>query len=539
MFNVLKINIKLNNTFIVFPISIFFLLFSFYIINQYTYALQNTDYYQYLFGDGSYHISLVERLDKNFSLQKLHPHAYYGNNYYLFSLLILKIIKIFPSYDYSSIGLSMIILNLISIYIVLISAYFISHNITKSKLFSLGVALFIWNQDLIYFSLKIYPDILQLAFIFLAVLSLTISNKNKYFWAIFFSGLAFGVKAQGLLIFLYIIFFYLVYELFSDNFKFSSKNDVESLVCYLILFFFLFFILNLQNPLKFFWNILESLISKSHSELEFHNFRNVNLYFSYIFQGNYLFKLFILFISVGCFFVYKYKFEYILFFFTILTIIIFYIQVINLKSLVEGPRYLWHFIPLLIIVFSVSFKNIKEFFNIKKLNVLVNLLTFTLLFCSYLLFIKNFSASLQRFDFKNILENDNMIKGSKFFTQIDKRKQNPFVCAGYYSVVPESFSNRVAKHYQHLELENQIKGKICDYIVLDDSTPGRYIWFEESIDNLKIANYKNLSEAVQSYGEQNIKKTQDLIQYILLNQNSGYNVIFYNNKIIILEKSNI
>ena len=95
-------------------------------------------------------------------------------------------------------------------YLIGIVAYLTCLKISSSILISISLTLFIFCRDFALYSIKIYPDTFQLLFIFIAIYFLVLDTKLKFYFASFFCGLAFGVKGQGVLIFLYIILFFLV-----------------------------------------------------------------------------------------------------------------------------------------------------------------------------------------------------------------------------------------------------------------------------------------------------------------------------------------
>jgi hypothetical protein len=271
---------KFNNKIILLTLTFTYLLFCFYVINQYSNILSYPDLYRYFLGDGEYHITLIWGLDSNFNLRKIHPESLYYNNYYIFSSSVLKFLKFFPGYDYSSAGISAIITNLVSSYIICVTGFLICFNLSKSKIFSLGIILLVWNSDLIVFSLRIYPDILQLAFIFLAVYFVTLETKYKYFFSFVFCGLAFGVKAQGLLIFIYLATFYFIYELF-NNFKNLDIKIFKKILLYTfsysLLFLITFFVLNQIDPFK----LLKSILLAAFIPVDITEFDNSKIVYEY------------------------------------------------------------------------------------------------------------------------------------------------------------------------------------------------------------------------------------------------------------------
>ena len=528
-----EVNIS-NKSLIIF-FSFFFCIFSFYVVNQYSYSLQNKDFLYYLLGDGAYHLSIISDLDNELSFFKLHKSPLYNNNYYIFSLLILKLLKIFPGYDYSTVGLASVIVNLLSIYSICIFGYLICFTLSKSKIFSIGIIFLFWNPDLIFFGLRIYPDILQLSFIMISIYFIISNSKNyNILIAFIFCGLAFGVKAQGFLIFIYLLGFVSVNE-YIKNKSILSKLFFFQILEYIFLFLITFFFLNHINPIMIFETILSSaktLIVKK----EINNFNIVFQYFVYSLRGISGLILFITFVALGAISVVLNNYRKAIFFSSLFFIFIFYLQLSFYSKLVQGPRYLYHLYPLILILISVSFFGISSYFNKKKIY-FVNFF-FAIIILVFGIYQFSNSFSFNRFDFKTQLKNDIMIEGYNFFSKIKYKTKNPYVCAGIYSLVPSNFSNRIKKTYKHIIFEEDIMQKKCDYIVLDQLTPGRYIWYEKNNNKLKplIKEYSNLSDYNKIIGKEVILRTQKLIQYIVEDPKSGYNLLFINKSMIILGK---
>ena len=535
----LIINNLSNNKTILCFFTFAYVIFSIYIINQFSIILSNVDFYKPYLYDGFYHIQLINLIDKKLNLQKIHYANLYYNNYYIFSLGILKLLKIFPGSDYTLVGLSAVIINLISTYTICIACYFICCNLSKSKFFSIGIVCLLWNYSLLNFSLTIYPDILQLSFIFLSVYFVTINNKYKWLLSFIFCGLAFGVKAQGLLIFIYLISFYFFYE-FSNNLQRINTKVVTTIFLYTFLytliFLITFFSLNQLDPYKLAQSIL-SAASKSSDIQSFDNTKIVYNYFIYLLRDKANFIIFIAAIILNLFLLISRKKIDILFYVSLVFLILFYYQVSNLFRLVEGPRYLYHFLPLIIICISSIFNNICEYLNEKNLKI-IPLLCALLVFGHGIVIFKNtFFKVLPRYDFKTKIKGDYSVKGYNFFKEnIKTYIKDPLVCAGHYSLIPMNFSKNIRKSYGLLDFEKSILNKECEYILLDYSTPGRYIWFKGTLDNLIIPKYENLGDFNKLYGKEKIEKTQELIKYLLQDPRSGYVVTYYNPKMIILSK---
>ena len=528
-----------GNKIILLTFTLPYLLFCFYVIDQYSNILSYPDLYRYFLGDGEYHMTLIWGLDSNFNLKKLHLTSLYHNNYYIFSTSVLKFLKFFPGYDYSLPGISAIITNLISIYIICITGFLICFNLSKSKLFSLGIILLVWNSDLIVFSLHIYPDILQLAFIFLAVYFVTLETKYKYFFSFVFCGLAFGVKAQGLLIFIYLATFYFINELF-NNFKNLDIKIFRKILLYTfsysLLFLITFFALNQIDPFK----LLKSILLAAFIPVDITEFDNTKFayeYFIYLLRDKTNFIIFVTTIVLNFFYLLIKKKKDIFFYVSLIILALFYYQVSNLKILVQGVRYLYHLLPCIIILISLTFSSIREYFNEKNYKIIPLIIAIVVLVNGLNVFNKTFFNTIKKFDFKSQLKNDPMINGYNFLKSISDKYKNSLVCAGYYSPIPLSSGGftKILKSYHHLDFEKGIRNRECVTIVLDDSTPGRYIWLD-NLDNLIIKKYETLGSQDQLFGKEKIEKTQELIKYIIKDPISGYKVTYKNPKIIVLVK---
>mgnify|MGYP001344444244 FL=1 len=89
-----------DNKIILILFSFTYIIFSFYIIDQYSNILSYFDLYRHFLGDGDAHISKIYKIDQKLNLHKIHDTTLYNNNYYIFSLSILKFLKIFLGYNY-------------------------------------------------------------------------------------------------------------------------------------------------------------------------------------------------------------------------------------------------------------------------------------------------------------------------------------------------------------------------------------------------------------------------------------------------------
>ena len=525
-----------KNKILLFLIVLLFSILSAYILKNYLFALKLYDFYAYTLVDGKTHVNYLYRLVNDFSFDKIHFHEHYFNNYYLASLVILKLIKIF-SFEYYHVGLSFVIINLLSILTILITSYYISLNLSKSWILSIAICLFLWNKEMINISLDIYPDIFQLALMFTSVFFLTTNLKEKYFYSIIFASLSFGVKAQGLLIFVYIMVFYSIVEIKKNNFKLKKKYFFDG-ANYTFMFFVLFFLFNHIDFFEFF----KSLIPKSDvrtvkADVIFDNYELTKLYFLRdIFQKKEILYLFFLVILINMVTMTITKNNNYFFIITLVVIILFFIQIIKLPKIVQGSRYLYHFLPLMVILISISFGNLSSLLQKIKLEKIFSFFCTILLILSCNLFYKNFNFSIKKINFESNLNADDMYKSYKKISEIIPKKKNPLVCASYYAAIPSQFSSRIFKDYKINNIK-EVKDKQCDYVALDSNATGRYIWFKNNVNNLKIYNFSQLSPLNQKIGKDKFLELQQLVLDLINNSTFGYKVVFFNSKMIFLEKT--
>lgn len=129
-----------------------------------------------------------------------------------------------------------------------------------------------------------------------------------------------------------------------------------------------------------------------------------------------------------------------------------------------------------------------------------------------------------------------MYKSYKKISEIIPKKKNPLVCASYYAAIPSQFSSRIFKDYKINNIK-EVKDKQCDYIALDSNATGRYIWFKNKVNNLKIYNFSQLSPINQKIGKDKFLELQQLVLDLINNSSFGYKVVFFNSKMIFLEKT--
>jgi len=527
--------ITLQNKIIFLIFFFLYLLFSFSIIDQYSNVLNNPDLYRYFLGDGASHIARIDKIDKELNLNRIHPATYYFNNYYIFPATLLKFLKVFFGYNYSLAGISAVIVNLLSIFFICVYGYLICFNISKSKIFSLGIILLIWHGDLIKYALRIYPDILQLAFMFAAVYYATSQHKFNWLLSFVFCGLAFGVKAQGLLITVYLLTLFFFMELSKHNFKINDiKLSLFKTFLYALVFLGAFFILNQIDPIQLLKEIF-SVATEKVRDQGFDNSERAFRFLTIIFREKSNIVIFLITICIGYTLNFNVKKNKILFLVTLIFLLLFYYQASNNSFALYGPRYLYHLLPLIILLLSISLNNISNYFCQKKLKMISLIFTIIIFGYGLNLFKNTFFKSISIYNFKDRVQSGQEIEGYNFLKTIRPNYDNPLVCAGRYSLVPRgSQGYRRVRKSDHLDYEKIIRNKKCNLVILDQSTPGVYIWFDGTIDNIIIKKYENLSYHDQGFGKDKIEKTQQLIKYILTDLKSGYEVIFYNKKMIVL-----
>ena len=540
----LDISKIVTNKLLLILFNINFALFCFWVINQYSVALINQDFYSFFFMDGEWHINLIDKIDNELNFQKIHSAKLYFNNYYLFSLGILNILKLLPGYDYTLVGLSAVIINLLSIYIICISGYLFCFKLTKSKTFSLGLILLLWNADLIWFGLRIYPDILQLALIFLSFCFIFLNTKYKWFLSFVFCGLAFGTKAQGLLIFIYLISYYFISELLNKNnesFKFNISIKVFiSSIFYSTIFIITFLILNQINIFQLLFDIYQgSKIFEYKAEFDNNAIAYKNLIYLLRSETNFIIFLMLNIINLFLIIFKKRTEKNILFIITFTFLILFYMNLINLNIPAQGPRYLYHFLPLILILLSISFNNIVNFIFKNKIS-FGKFVVYAILFIygTNIFFSQNNLSFINTFNFKEVIKNNKQVQSYNYFNKnINSNKNDPLICASMNSPVPSNISKNIIKTWFYTDIQDKIYNFECDYIFLDIHVPGRYIWFEKKPNNLINKDFNTLTVIYQLPGQENIKKIQKLIRFLILNPNSGYEIFYYNHSTIILSKS--
>ena len=187
-------------------------------------------------------------------------------------------------------------------------------------------------------------------------------KSNKYLYATIFASLAFGTKAQGLIIFCFILFFHFFKNL---EFKFNIvKHKIYKSLILIIVFFLIYYLFNQVNLLKEIYNLFK--LNSGATIHKFSNFEKINEYIlnDIIKNKLNLFIVRILFLVSALKFnkqnAYKVDILLIIIFLTIS-----YIHFINMKTLVEGPRYLYHLLPAFGILLAVLFKNLKFYLGNK------------------------------------------------------------------------------------------------------------------------------------------------------------------------------
>ena len=120
----------------------------------------------------------------------------------------------------------------------------------------------------------------------MATYFITLDSKYKWFLSFIFCGLAFGVKAQGLLIFLYLITFYFTFELAKHDININNFiiSVLRNTLLYSSLFLITFFILNQIDPSHLLKNLLANVVDDG-SIKEYDNTRIAFNNFIYILRG--------------------------------------------------------------------------------------------------------------------------------------------------------------------------------------------------------------------------------------------------------------
>ena len=366
------------------------------------------------------------------------------------------------------------------------------------------------------------------------------TSKQKFNWLLsfIFCGLAFGVKAQGLLIFIYCISLFFFLEIYEN--KSSKFIVIRNVFFYSLLFLISFFIFNHMNPLKLF-NTIFSVATSKKSDADFNNYLIVFKYLSFILHDKINFFIILNFIFSLFFLTHFDKRKFIFFSISIIFLVLFYFQVSSLSFYVEGPRYLYHFFLPIIVLLSISFSNLILFFSEKKLNFLTSFCAIIFLFYSVNFFSKSFFEHLSKYKTKDqitnlpINESYNFLNNSKEF-----RKNDTQICADKYVSIPSSFQ-KVIKEGMINSFIYHIKKGNCDYLILNTNRMRRFVNFDfletKDLNKIKVKK-KELNEIIPfiryHYKKKKIKSIQGFISYIFDVKNN-YQILFSNRGVIIFK----
>ena len=517
---------------------IFFCSLSINTIYQYSVALNIPDgMYRIIFGDGADHINYLVSSYNGLSLKKIHWAITYGNNYYILPLPVLYIYNFFIKDVYISAGLSLITVNLISLYFCIFFIYKISEILSKSKICATFCVILSFHKEFLFFSFSIYPDTLQFSLLFGSIFFFFSNIKFNYFWAFALAGLSFGTKGQGLLIFIYLITLY-----FFICEKYFLKRIYKSILATIIFLFFF----TITNPL--FYNIYYYFINftKSNDITKFNNFEIVNNFLiNEIFKSYFIIILFVfVLISIFFYFIKIRLHDRKIFFVSLLMLGLFYLSMTNYKDLVHGSRYVHHFLGPLIVIYSVGYKLIIDNFNYKKINFIFSYsnIAAIVILCwglfgqmnlNFINFYKGKEVKTEK-----VL---NYISSEKFLSKYYGKEV--LICAGAYSFVPKNLDKSIIRTwFFKLDVgDNEINLNNCDLLIMDSITPGFLLWInddQKEIDNTRSVDVKQLDKFWLRLGEENLKDVQKFLKNNFFNKNQkNFVPVFISNHVIIFEKN--
>lgn len=211
-----------------------------------------------------------------------------------------------------------------------------------------------------------------------------------------------------------------------------------------------------------------------------------------------------------------------------------------MKPLVQGPRYLFHLLPLILILFSISYKNLSNLFINKYFSIIIAVASIFILYQGFDLFKKNFLYTIKYKNFKVRIKNDMAFPAYKYLNEIPKDlKKDLNLCATSWSVTPSGFKKKYIVSSFIINLESKIKSKECDLLLLDSWTVGRFTWYKGDIKNIISKKFDKLGPFERKDGRDIVYKNQKLTEYILQEEQSGFKVVFFNPRIVILKKNNL
>jgi hypothetical protein len=494
-----------------------------------------------LAGDGAHHTHILYKfVDDKLAYVKLHD--VYPNNYYLISFVIYKLITLFSSEIlYTNVIISLVVTNFIFFYLLIFFSFQISFILSKNEIFSLLIVQIIFfSKSVLQEAMHIYPDIVQLSLMIISTYCLLTNNKYRFELSIVFASLAFGTKIQGAVSLLFILLFFYFYV------KLPFFKKMKKIITYLFIFFIIH--LNLNPDISVYVNFFSSIF---YVENKFPQYIEIQLgyeqlktvYHLFVQEFNFYIIFLIFFPITGYFFIFfKSSKEliinnYLLLNISILILILILIQLYFYRYLLQGPRYIFHMYPFILIIVSVilpfAFKSLntpRVFFKFFSINHIL-----LLFFISSVIFNnQNIKSEVKYAQQLKQSINDNLIVQGGLFFEKNIIKDSVKIAAAKYSYVPSKFKY-VNYDYMIKDLAlNEEKFKKYDYIFLNIDRPGAFIWpINSNIKELKIKKFSDLGQYMQSYGEKNVIAEQAFVSKILMT----WELFYINPSVIILKKN--
>jgi hypothetical protein len=494
-----------------------------------------------LAGDGAHHASILYKF-VNDKIAYVRLHDAYPNNYYLISFTVYKIITLFSSEIlYTNVIISLIVTNFIFFYLLIFFSFQISFILSKNEIFSLFlVQIIFFSKSVLQEAMHIYPDIVQLSLMIISTYCLLINNKYKFELSVIFASLAFGTKFQGAISLLFIFLFFYFYV------KLPLLKKIKKIAIYLFIFSIIH--LNLNPDISLYVNFFKSIFHIQNKfsqgfETQF-GYEQLKTVYQFFFQEFNFYIIFLIFLPTICYFFFfftKPKKEliinnYLLLNISILILILILIQLYFYRYLLQGPRYIFHMYPFILIIVSVilpfAFKSLntpRVFFKFFSINHIL-----LLFFISNVIFNnQNIKSEVKYAQQLKQSINDNLIVQGGLFFEKNIIKDSVKIAAAKYSYVPSKFKY-VNYDYMIKDLAlNEEKFKKYDYIFLNIDRPGAFIWpINSNIKELKIKKFNDLGQYMQSYGEKNVIAEQAFVSKILMT----WELFYINPSVIILKK---
>lgn len=498
-----------------------------------------------LAGDGAHHAGILYKfVDDKIAYVRLHD--VYPNNYYLISFVVYKLITLFSSEIlYTNVIISLIVTNFIFFYLLIFFSFQISFILSNNEILSLFlVQIIFFSKSVLQEAMHIYPDIVQLSLMIISTYCLLINNKYKFEFSIIFASLAFGTKFQGAVSLLFIFLFFYFYV------KLSFFKKIKKIAIYLLIFFLIH--LNLNPDISLYVNFFKSILyiqNKFSQGLETQfGYEQLKTVYQFFLQEFNFYIIFLIFLPTICYyfiFFYKLKKEliinnYLLLNISILILVLILIQLYFYRYLLQGPRYIFHMYPFILIIVSViipfaikSLNTPRVFFKFFSIN---NILL--LFFISNAIFNnQNIKSEVKYAQQLKRSLNDNLIVQGGLFFEKNTIKDSVKIAAAKYSYVPSKFKYVDFDYMVKDFALNEAQFKKYDYIFLNVDRPGVFIWPKnDDINELKIAKFNDLGKYMQSYGEKNINLEQVFVDQLFKNIGSAWELFYINPEVIILKK---